>query len=78
MVHNHLSANCDRGDVVEITHGVMEVMSGREYTLCGIAIPDSSLEFEGFERKGEEYRGKISNCTCGLCLKIIRYYKRMK
>lgn len=78
MVHNNLSFDCDSDSVVEVVHGVAEVTCGGEYTICGLAIPDSSLEFDGFERKGEEYRGRLGLCTCGYCLKIIRYYKDLR
>lgn len=61
-----------------ITHGVNEITCGGEYTICGRAIPDSVIDFEGYERIGEAFRGSISKCECKDCLKIITYYKNLR
>lgn len=62
----------------EIIHVVDEVHSGAEYTACGLAIPDSILNFEGFEHVGEPFRGSLKKCTCSACLKTIYYYKSLR
>lgn len=52
--------------------------SGGEFTLCGHAIPDSSLEFLDFESVGEEFSGSIKDVTCPECLRKIEYIKSLK
>lgn len=61
-----------------ITHIVDNSTLGGEYTVCGRAIPDSSLEFEGFEQYGEEFKGTIKNCDCVDCKKRVYWFKRLK
>lgn len=62
----------------EFIHVVDEVHLGAEYTACGVAIPDSSLNFEGYEHVGEPFRGPLKKCTCSACLKTINYYKSLR
>lgn len=61
-----------------IVHGVNEISLGGEYTICGRAIPDSDLKYEGWEQVGEPFIGNMSKCECKDCLKIIRYYKSLR
>lgn len=61
-----------------ITHGVDEILSGQDFTICGRAIPDSYIDYEGYERVGDAFRGSISKCDCKDCLKIIEYYKKLR
>ena len=61
-----------------VIHGVNEIMRGGEYTICGRAIPDSSLKYDGWEAVGEIFTGNISKCECKDCLKTIKYYKSLK
>lgn len=63
---------------VSVVHGVMEITCGGEFTICGRAIPDSVLEFEGWQREGDEYSGRIKDCECKECRRIIEYYKRLR
>jgi len=49
-----------------------------EYTACGCAIPDSSIEDELFEAVGDEYKGRLKDVTCKMCIDIIMYYKGLK
>lgn len=65
------------GEVV-IVHGVNEVELGGEYTICGRAIPDSVLEYEGWEAVGSSFRGSIKKCECRSCIRIVTYFKRLK
>lgn len=78
MIHTSNDVMTDDGQNTVITHGVSEVTCGGEYTICGRAIPDSCLIYEGFEAIGKSYRGSISKCECKDCLKIIRYYKSLR
>lgn len=49
-----------------------------EFTLCGNAIPDSTIEFDDFEAVGEEFIGSIKDITCPNCLRKINYIKSLK
>ena len=51
---------------------------GGEFTLCGCAIPDSSLDFEDWEAVGEEFNGKLKDVTCPNCRRFIEYVKSLK
>lgn len=51
---------------------------GGEFTLCGNAIPDSTIENDGFESVGEEFEGSIKDITCHNCFKRINYIKSLK
>jgi hypothetical protein len=78
LIHSQDDVITDDGQNVVITHGVSEVTCGGEYTICGRAIPDSSLIYDGFEAVGESYRGSINKCECKYCLEIIRYFKSLR
>lgn len=62
----------------EIIHVVDEVHQGEEFTACGIAIPDSNIETEGYEHVGDWFRGSLKKCTCSACMKTINYYKSLR
>ena len=57
---------------------VDEIRKGGEFTVCGLAIPDSTLETDGFRAVNKEYKGSIKECTCPNCRRIIAYYKNLK
>ena len=57
---------------------VDEIRKGGEFTVCGLAIPDSTLEKDGFRAVGEGYKGSIDECSCPNCKMIIAYYKSLK
>lgn len=57
---------------------VDEITKGGEYTVCGMAIPDSRLDLEGFAANGKEFKGSIKDCTCQGCLDIVNYFKRLR
>ena len=61
-----------------ITHIVDNSTLGGEYTVCGRAIPDSSLKYDGFEHYGEEFKGTIKDCDCLDCKKRVQWFKRLK
>lgn len=52
-----------------------ETGTSNEYTVCGRAMPDSTLGREDFEVEGYKNGGKI---TCDDCQKIISWYKNIK
>jgi len=62
----------------EVIHVVDEVHLGAEFTACGLAIPDSDMEYQGYEHVGDEFRGSLKKCTCSACLKTINYYKSLR
>ena len=66
------------GEVIEIICLVDGITKGGEYTLCGNAIPDSIIEYEGAERVGEEFIGSIRDVTCSDCISKIKYIKSLK
>lgn len=61
-----------------ITHAVNEFNQGGEFTVCGRAIPDSTLEDNGWQAFGEEFFGRMYQCDCMSCRRIIQYYKSLK
>lgn len=78
LIHSQEDILTDDGQNAIITHGVNEINLGGEFTICGRAIPDSNLNYEGFEAVGESYRGSISKCECKDCIKTIRYFKSLR
>lgn len=64
-------------DLIEIVHVVNNIQMGGEFTLCGCAIPDSTLETTDFKRIGEEFDGKLGECTCKNCLNMVYFCKTM-
>lgn len=64
--------------VVQIVHVVDEIRMGGEFTMCGCAIPDSTLSQEGFESVGSEFKGTVSQSTCSSCRDFVRYVQSMK
>ena len=66
------------GSVVQVVHVVDEIRMGGEFTMCGCAIPDSTLSQEGFEVVGSEFKGTVSQSTCSSCRDFVRYVQSMK
>lgn len=67
-----------QGEIVEVICLVDKVTKGGEYTLCDNAIPDSTIEFDGAERIGEEFKGTIECVTCSNCIDRIKYIRSLK
>ena len=68
----------DRNDrsIFRLWHLLNESEVGSsEYTLCGLATPDSNMNFEDYQ--AEEYKrgGKI---TCPDCLKMLNWCKSVE
>lgn len=68
----------DMGDECIITHIVNEIDLGGEYTVCGRAIVDADLKFNGWEPVPHgEYNGTIDDCDCKDCKKVVYYFKQL-
>ena len=65
-------------DFTIITHIVDKSTLGGEYTVCSRAIPDSYLDYDGFEQYGEEFEGTMKNCDCVDCRKRVQWFKGLK
>lgn len=57
---------------------VNNIMNGGEFTFCGNAIPDSTIELYDAEAIGEEYEGTCADITCSVCKRFIEYVKSLK
>jgi hypothetical protein len=68
----------DDGCIHKVTCAVNSVQQGGEFTLCGAAIPDSTMRRDNFERIGDEYDGKPMKVTCPNCLRLIYFIKNLK
>lgn len=69
----------DMGEDCVITHIVNEITNGGEYTVCGRAIPDSNIHFNGWESVSHgEFYGTIKNCDCKDCKIVVSYFKHLK
>lgn len=68
----------DMGEDCIVTHIVNEIDLGGEFTVCGRAIVDVDLKFNGWEHVGGEFRGTIKDCDCENCKKVVAYFKRLK
>ena len=64
-------------EAVEIVCAVNMVQSGGEYTLCGNAIPDTTIKDNGCEHIGNEFIGSLKEITCGDCLRFINFIKNL-
>lgn len=67
-----------QGEIVQVVCLVDSVTKGGEYTLCGNAIPDSAMEYEGAERVDEGFCGSIRDVTCADCINKITYIRSLK
>lgn len=78
MMHSSFDVISDSEKCTTIVHVVNEISLGGEFTICGRAITQSTLQFEGFCAIGDGYRGTLSQCDCVDCLRIISYMKKLK
>lgn len=65
-------------DIYSVVCLVDGIHLGGEFTACGCAIPDSSLDIEDFEADGKSFSGSIKEITCINCKKVVNYYKSLK
>lgn len=61
-----------------IIHVINSAQSSGEYTVCGLDTISSNLKYNGFERDGEPYEGKLKEVTCEECLTLINFIKNLK
>lgn len=61
-----------------ITHVINSAMNSGEYTVCGLNTVSSNLKYNGFEKDGEPYKGKLKEVTCSECLMVINFIKNLK
>lgn len=61
-----------------ITHVINSTQSSGEYTVYGLDTISSNLKYNGFEKDGEPYEGKLKEVTCSECLMIINFIKNLK
>ncbi len=69
----------DMGEECIVTHIVNEIDLAGEFTVCGRAIVDSTLIWNGWERiEDGEFYGTIKDCDCKDCKRIVKYFKQLK
>jgi hypothetical protein len=56
---------------------VNSVQHGAEYTICGIAIPDTTLKDDDCVHIGNSYTGVLKEVTCPNCIRFINFIKNM-
>lgn len=61
-----------------IIHAINSTHNSGEYTICGLDTVSSNLEYNGFEKVGEPYEGKLKEVTCEECLTVINFIKNLK
>lgn len=61
-----------------IIHVINSTQSSGEYTVYGLDTISSNLKYNGFEKDGEPYEGKLKEVTCSECLMIINFIKNLK
>ena len=66
------------GDIFTFFCAVNLYCNGGEYTICGNAIPDSTIESCDCEKTGDEFEGKLKDVTCPNCLNFINFIKGFK
>jgi hypothetical protein len=66
------------GEVFTVICGVNGAQMGGEYTFCGNAIPDTTLNTFDCEAVGKEYKGDLKDVSCQNCLNFIKYIKELK
>jgi len=54
---------------------VDSISHGGEYTLCGNAIPDTTMKDDESEHIGDSYNGKLKEVTCPNCMRFIKFIK---
>jgi len=57
---------------------VDSIHHGGEYTLCGNAIPDTTMKNDDCQHIGEEFQGELKNITCPNCIRFINFIKNFE
>lgn len=55
-----------------LIHVINSAHNSGEYTVS------STLYYNGFEKDGEPYKGKLKEVTCSECLMVINFIKNLK
>jgi len=66
------------GKIIKLVCAVNLFYHGGEFTFCGNAIPDNTLELNDCEAEGEEFEGMLKDLTCSSCINFIKYVKEFK
>jgi hypothetical protein len=66
------------GEIFTVTCGVNNAQMGGEYTFCGNAIPDTTLDTFDCQTVGEPFSGKLKLVDCPNCRNFISFVKRLK
>lgn len=61
-----------------IIHVINSAINSGEYTVYGLDTISSNLKYNGFEKDGEPYEGKLKEVTCSECLMVINFIKNLK
>lgn len=61
-----------------VTHAVSSVMMEGDYTLCCMNILSSNFDYNGFEKVGKLYNGKLKEIDCKECIALINAIKKIK
>lgn len=77
LIHSQDDLMTEDGQNAIVVHGVNEITLGGEYTICGRAIPDTTLKYDGWERVGSSFIGPIARCECKDCMRTIVYFKKL-
>jgi hypothetical protein len=65
-------------EVFTVTCAVNNAQMGGEYTLCGKAIPDATMDTCECQPVGKPYTGKLKEVDCQNCLNFINFVKGLK
>jgi len=63
------------GKIITLICAVNLFFHGGEYTICGNAIPDTTLKDFDCEAVGDEFEGTLKKLTCSNCINFIKYIK---
>jgi len=66
------------GRTFTLVCAINSVQMGGEYTLCGNAIPDTTMKIDDCEHIGDSYIGSLKNVTCPNCMNFINFIKSLK
>ena len=61
-----------------LIHVINSTHNSGEYTVCGLDTVSSNLKYNGFEKDGKPYAGKLKEVTCSECLMVINFIKNLK
>ena len=68
----------DHSEINEVVCAINTIQMGGEYTLCGVAIPDTTLNNDDCYHVGDCYVGSKKDITCEACLAFINFIQGIK